>query len=181
MPKQRKVVYVEVKDRNPFGEEVDEEVFQDPEYTSNYIPGWSKQRHDNELRKAAGEDIIPLRERFQWARCKGIMNTERDEGRRVQHWRQKRYEIPDYDDVVAMGYDLNENSAIHRGEDGKAYWGEHILMMASAKVAAAHLRKKQQADEDQQEQSGFVDDMRGHVPTGREPDMESASDSIQRR
>jgi hypothetical protein len=158
MPKQRKVTYVEVEDRNPFGESVDEEVFNSPEFTSNYIPGWSDERHQNDVRKGQGEPIVPLKCRFQWARCKDVKDTEKASGRRVQHWRQKRYTIPDYKEVQEMGYDLDENEAITRGPDGKAYWGEHVLMVAPAEVAAAHYQAKQQANEDQQQKSDYIDE-----------------------
>jgi hypothetical protein len=158
MAKERKVVYVEVEDRNPFGESVDDQVFNDPQYTSNHIPGWSDERHQNDLRTARGEPIVPLKCRFHWARCKDVKDTEKASGRRVQHWKQKRYEIPSYKEVQAMGYDLDENEAITEGSDGKAYWGEHVLMMASAEVAAAHYQKVQQANREQEQKSGFIDE-----------------------
>ena len=154
----KKAIYIEVEDRNPFSESIDERVFEDPTYTSSYIPGYSEQMRENEIRKTENRPIKPLKHRFHWARCKSLQDTNRDEGRRVQHWKQKRYEVANYDDMVAQGYDLSENDAITKGPDGRAYWGEHVLMVASPEVAAAHYEKARQANADQQEQPQYMMD-----------------------
>jgi hypothetical protein len=154
----KKAIYIEVEDRNPFGESVDERVFADPTYTSSYIPGYSEQVRQNELRKANNEPIKPLKHRFHWARCRALQDTERAEGRRVQHWKQKRYEVANYDDMIAQGYNLAENDAITPGPDRQAYWGEHVLMVASAEVAAAHVEKNRQAASDLEEKPQYMMD-----------------------
>lgn len=151
MEKQTKVVYIEVEARNPFGESVDESVFKDPTRTSNFIPGWSDERHANEVRKAKNEPIKPLKHRFHWARCRALGDTERSEGRRVQHWKNQHYEVADYDDMIKEGYKLNENEAITRGSDGRAYWGECVLVVATAEVAAALYEKNEQAIQAQEQ------------------------------
>jgi len=145
-------VYIEVEDRSPFGESVDPRVFEDVEHTSNYIPGYSDKISANDRRKQNHEPIEPLTHRFHWARCKDVRNVDADDGRRVQHWKQKRYQVANYDDVIAQGYNLKENDAIWKDPDGRARWGEHVLMIASAEVAAAHYKKVQdEADELQKE------------------------------
>ena len=141
----KKQVYIEVEDRNPFGEDIDERVFSDPTYTSNYIPGYSEARHANDVRKTKNEPITPLKHRFHWARCRSLHNTDASEGRRVQHWKQEKYEVANYDAMIKQGYDLSENEAIHKGADGRAYWGEHVLMVASADVAAALYQRNEEA------------------------------------
>jgi len=141
----KKRVYIEVEERNPFGEDVDERVFTDPTFTSNYVPGYSEERYKNEVRKSENEPIVPLKHRFHWARCRSLRDTEAPEGRRVQHWKQEKYEVANYDDMVKEGYDLSENEAIHKGADGRAYWGEHVLMVAKADVAAAIFQRNEQA------------------------------------
>ena len=158
MAKSKKVQYIEVENRNPFGEDVDERVFNDPTFTSNYIPGWSNIRHENELRKSRGEEIIPLKHRFHWALAKDLKNTDMDNGRRVQHWIQNKYEVAQYDDLDKMGYPVKENLAISRSPDGKAVWGEHVLVVAGAEVAAAHYQANEAAIEAQEEEPSFIMD-----------------------
>ena len=134
-------IYVQVEDRNPFGEEFDESIMEDPTRDSTYIEGYSDVRRQRELDVRAGKDPAPLKHRLQWARAK-TFDGARNDGRRVMHWQtNKRYEIIDYDEAVKMGYRVDLNPAILRGEDGRAYLGERVLMIASAKVAAANLKK----------------------------------------
>ena len=151
MKKQKKAVYIEVEARNPFGESVDESVFTDPARTSNFIPGWSDERHANEVRKSKNEPIKPMKHRFHWARCRALGDTDRSEGRRVQHWKNNHYDVASYQEMIAEGYNLDENEAITEGSDGRAYWGEHVLMIATADVAAALYEKNEQAIQAQEQ------------------------------
>ncbi len=147
----KKAIYIEVEDRNPFGPDIDERVFKDPTFTSDYIPGYSDKRHENDVRKSKSEPIKPLKHRFHWARCRSLKNTDASDGHRVQHWKQQHYHVADYDKMIEEGYDLRENDAITKGPDGQAYWGEHILMIATAEVASANYVKNEQAIKDQEE------------------------------
>lgn len=149
-------VYIEVEDRSPFGDSVDPRVFQDAGETSNYIPGYSEKRVQNEVRTANHEPIVPLKHRFHWARAKYVNNVELDDGRDIHQWKQKRYEVAQYDDVISQGYNLKENTAIWRDADGRARWGEHVLMIASDKVAAAHLKMLEQTNADLQQRSEYI-------------------------
>ena len=136
-----KRTYIQVEDRNPFGDEFDESILEDPTKDSTYIEGYSDVRRQRELAVRNGERPAPLKHRLQWARGK-TFDGSRNDGRRIMHWQtNKRYEMLRYDDAVKMGYRVDLNPAIVRGDDGNAYLGERVLMYAGAKVAAANLEK----------------------------------------
>jgi len=140
MPKR----YVEVSDPSPFGEQFDEAVLQDSGKDSTYIKGYSDVRQQREIAVSQGERPTPLRHRLQWARGK-TLDGVRDDGRRISHWQvNKHYRMLPYDDAVTLGYDVTANPAIRKGEDGLAWLGERVLMVADAPVAAANLKKVQQ-------------------------------------
>lgn len=144
-------VLVQVDDRNPFGEEFDQSILNDPGRDSTYIEGYSDVRRQRELDARDGKRPPPLRHRLQWARAK-TLDGMRDDGRRIMQWQvNKRYEMLPYDEAIKLGYKVNENPAITKGEDGNAYLGERVLMYASAKVAAANLKKVLDDTEDLKE------------------------------
>ena len=144
----RKIPFVEVKERNPFGESVNPEAVKDPEFTSNYIPGYSEKMRDRQLDIAAGPTPDTVEHRFHWARIRKLTDNS-EEGRRVQHWKQKGYRKANYEEMKKLGYDLDKNDAISKGADGNAYWGEHVLMVTDAETAAAIWEQNQLAMENQ--------------------------------
>jgi len=140
----RRVSYVEVEDRNPFGEAMDESVFQDTGFTSNWVPGYSDVRRQREIDMAEGKEVQPLAHRFHWIRDRNTDNSY--EARKVSHWvNEKHYTIEDYDKLVEMGYPLADNPGITKDPDGRARWGEHVLGVAAPEVAAAHYQKNLEA------------------------------------
>jgi len=140
MPKR----YIEVSDPSPFGEQFDQAVLQDSGKDSTYIEGYSNVRTQRELAVARGERPEPLRHRLHWARGK-TLDGVRDDGRRISHWQvNKHYRMLPYEEAVKLGYDVTANPAIRKGEDGLAWLGERVLMVADAPIAAANLKKVQQ-------------------------------------
>lgn len=136
--------YIEVEDRNPFGEEFDEQILQGNGTDSTFIEGYSDVRRDRELAVRKGEKVPPLKHRFQWARAKSA-DFQRADGKRVMHWQvNKHYQPIRYEDALKMGYNLKSNPAITQGEDGLAYHGDQVLMYCDARVAASNLKKVQQ-------------------------------------
>lgn len=132
---------ITVQDRNPYGDDIDEALLNDPGRDSTFIPGYSDVRTQRELALRRGERPAPLRHRLQWARAKSF-DGQRLDGKRVMHWKvNKKHEPLKYDDAIAMGYRLNENPAITKGPDGYAYLGEMILMHADARTAATNYAK----------------------------------------
>lgn len=140
--------YIEVRDRSPFGEEIDEELLNDPGKDSTFIEGYSDVRTKRELALRRGEHVRPLRHRLQWVRAK-TLDGQKADGKQVMHWKvDKGYRPMKYDEAVEAGYFVDKNPAIEKGEDGFAYHGEQILMVADAKTAATNLRKVQRDSEE---------------------------------
>ncbi len=140
--------FIAAQDRNPFGEEFDESILTDPGHDSTYIEGYSDVRRDRELALRARQPVKPLKHRLQWARAK-TFDGQRADGKRIMHWQtEKKYEALSYEEAVRLGYRVDKNPAIRKGEDGLAYLGERVLMYASARVAAANLKKVQQDTRD---------------------------------
>lgn len=139
--------FIEVHDRNPYGEDVDERAMQDAARDSTYIEGYSDIRLQRELDIRDGREPAPLKHRLQWARGKSFDGTKND-GRRIMHWSvNKHYKMLPYDEAIKLGYGVDKNPAITRGADGLAYLGERVLMYAGGPVAAANLKK---VDQEQQ-------------------------------
>ena len=139
--------YIEVHDRNPYGDEIDEELLNDPGRDATFIAGYSDVRRQRELDARDGIKPKPLKHRLQWARGKAADGTTFD-GKRMMHWQVKKgYKPLKYDDAIKLGYEVNENPAIVKGPDGLAWLGERVLLYADARTAATNLRKVQDAND----------------------------------
>lgn len=139
--------YIEVHDTNPYGDQIDEELLNDPGKDSTYIAGYSDVRRQRELDIRDGKTPKPLKHRLQWARAKTSDGGSHD-GKRVMHWQVKKgYKPLKYEDALKMGYKLDENPAIVKDVDGNAWLGERMLMFADARTAATNLRKVQEAND----------------------------------
>ena len=142
--------YIAVTDRNPYGDEIDEELLNDPGKDSSYIAGYSDVRRNRELDIRDGKQPKPLKHRLQWARAKTTDGTSSD-GARMMHWQVKKgYKPLKYDEALKLDYRLNENPAIVKDVDGYAWLGERMLMFADARTAATNLRKVQAANDEAQ-------------------------------
>lgn len=136
--------YVAVEDRNPFGEDFDEALLNDPSIDSTYIEGYSDVRRNRELALRDGETAPPLKHRLQWARAKTFDGQHLD-GRRMMHWQTKNgYRPLPYDEAVKLGYDVRTNPAITKGEDGLAYLDSRVLVFTDGKRAATNLKRLQE-------------------------------------
>jgi hypothetical protein len=144
-------IYMEVHERNPFGEDFNEELLKTPEKSSNFIRGYSDVRHDNELRALRGEPIVPLKHRFQFVKAKNHVSGA-DSGTGVQQALDKHYKIADYDECVELGYAVDENENFVRTVDGRVQWGDCILTIAEAEVAATHWKAQRDAVEEQSDE-----------------------------
>jgi hypothetical protein len=146
MPKKS---YVEVKERTPFGEDVDPEIMTQGHRGVTYIEGYSDVRQQRELAMRDGKKMPPLKHRLQWARAKSSDNASAKHAR-VQHWEMDQGYTPlAYDEAVELGYRVDRNRAITKGPDGLAYLGDQVLMMAGQTVAAANYVKVQRAQDEQ--------------------------------
>ena len=135
--------YIAVEDRNPYGDDVDESLLNDPGKDSTYIEGYSDVRRNRELAIRDGTPSTPLKHRLQWARARSFDGT-RNDGRRVMHWQSRKGYAPlAYDEALKLGYRVDKNPAIQRGPDGMCYLGEQMLMVADARTAATNLKKAQ--------------------------------------
>ena len=133
--------HIQIEDRNPWGDEIDESVLNDPGVDSTYVEGYSDVRRNRELAVRDGKRPPSLRHRLQWARAK-TYDGQRYDGQRVMHWQvNKHHKMLPYDEALKLGYMVDKNPAITKGEDGLAYLGERVLMYAPAEVAAANLQK----------------------------------------
>jgi len=141
-------LYIEVEEKNPFGDDVDSQVLTRPDRSSTFVPGYSDKRHQNDIKVAAGEDIELLKHRFHWARRMNLSGE--DFGGGVQRQIDQGYESCQYDDLIEMGYDLSENQAIKKAPDGTAILGDMVLTMIDARGAAAHWKENQQAISEQE-------------------------------
>lgn len=137
----KKTVVVEVRERSPWGESVDDATISNPGRTSTFIGGYSDARANFERETQAGNAPKPLRHRFHWARAERA-NGDAD-GRRVAQWRQKGYTKPTWDEVIAAGYDL-VGSAAQKGPDNSVRLGDTVLMWTKAEVAASHAKRIKQ-------------------------------------
>ena len=144
--------FVEVHDRNPYGEDFDESLMEDAGIDSTFIEGYSDIRKERELAVRNGTiPPAPLRHRLQWARAKSF-DGQTNDGRRMHHWQTKKhYKTLRYDEAIEMGYNLSQNPAIKKGEDGLAYLGYQVLMYADGPTAAANLKKVMRDTEEQKE------------------------------
>jgi hypothetical protein len=134
----KKITNVEVRERSPWGESLDESFVNDPGRTSTFIGGYSDKRAEFERESRAGGNPKPLAHRLHWAR------TERPngeaEGRRVAEFKRKGYTKPTWDEVMAAGYDLTTCGAI-KGPDNSIKLGDTVLMWCPAPIAAANVRR----------------------------------------
>ena len=140
MPK--RTVVIETRERNPWGESVDESLVNDPSKTTTFIAGYSDVRANREREELEGGDPRPLKHRLQWVRCERP-NGEAD-GRRVAHWKRKGYTIPTWQELQASGYAV-ELSAAQKGADESARLGDLKLMWADARTAATHYQAQREA------------------------------------
>lgn len=141
--------YITVQDRNPYGEDVDEALLNDPGKDSTFIEGYSDVRRNRDLAIRDGKKVPPLKHRLQWARALSFDGTKAD-GKRVMHWQSRKgYKPLAYDEAVKLGYRVDRNPAIRKGSDGNAYLGEQMLMCADARTAATNLLKVQRDQEAQ--------------------------------
>ena len=134
----KKTVVVEVRERSPWGESVDDSVGSDPGRTSTFVGGYSDKRTEFERETAAGNNPRPLQHRLHWARAERP-NGEAD-GRRIAYWKAKGYRKPTWEEAAAAGYDLASSAAI-RAPDGSIRLGDTVLMWAPAATAAAHRKR----------------------------------------
>lgn len=134
----KKIVQVEVKERSPWGESVDDGVVNDPTRRSTFIGGYSDVRTAFESETRAGNDPRPLQHRFQWARAERP-NGDAD-GRKVAQWKGKGYSKPTWEEVEKAGYDLAGSAAV-KGPDGTVHLGDTVLMWCPARTAAAHAKR----------------------------------------
>lgn len=142
--------YIEVHDRNPWGEEIDEALLNDPGKDSTYIKGYSDVRRERELDIARGKQPRSLKHRLQWVRAKAADGITPDD-KRVHHWTVKRgYRPLKYDEAIKLGYAVDENPAITKGANDFAWKGGDILMIADAKTAATNLRRLQRNNDEAQ-------------------------------
>lgn len=133
----KKIIQVEVRERNPWGESVDESVINDAGKTNTFIEGYS----DRKSRIEAGKDERPLAHRLQYVRAENPNGTA--DGRRVAHWKRKGYTVPKWDEVVKAGYNV-DLSAAQKGPDGSVRLGDTVLMWTTADKAAAHYKKQRE-------------------------------------
>ena len=138
----KRTVVIEVKERNPWGETLNDAVVNDPGRTSTYVEGYSNTRSTNEMEAAKGRNTTPLKRRLQWVRVERP-NGDAD-GRRVAHWRKKGYTVPKWDEAIAEGYGIDVGAG-QKGTDGSIRLGDTMLMWATADVAAAHYQAIRQA------------------------------------
>ena len=134
----KKVTNVEVRERSPWGESVDEAFTQDPGRTSTFIGGYSDKRAEFEREARAGNDPMPLQHRFHWVRVERA-NGDAD-GRKVAQWKAKGYTKADWKVVAEAGYDL-DTAAAQKMPDGSVRLGDLMLMWCPAPVAAAHSKR----------------------------------------
>lgn len=138
----KRVTVVEVRERNPWGESIDENVVQDPSRTNLYIEGYSDVKTARELAESRGEDVKPLRHRLHWARAQSPSGNP--DGKKVAEWRAKGYSVLQWDDAIKHGYKVDLSAAI-KGADGSVRLGDLVLMVAPAPVAAAHHQRVRKA------------------------------------
>jgi hypothetical protein len=140
---------VEVEDRNPFGEELDGELLDQPERSITYIPGYSDKRQAFEAAQRDGNPVTPLDFRLQCVRAESAQGTA--DNRKVAEWRAKGYEVLSWDDAIAKGLDLDV-SAAHKGAAGDVRIGDLVVMITDQKTAATHYARNREAISQQWEQ-----------------------------
>jgi len=133
-------VRIEVRDTSPWGDEFDEQILTDPGKDSTYIKGFSDKFREREIAVSKGERPAPLEHRLQWANPGNL-----------HRWLvNKHNKVLMYDDALKLGYDLKENPAITRAEDGRALLRDQVLVYADRKVAASNFHKVRE-NQDQEE------------------------------
>lgn len=132
----KKLVKIEIKERNPFGETLDETHVNNPGRTRTFIPGYS----DEKVRREQAENSRPLAHRLHSVR---VERNGVADGSSVARWKAKGYTMPTWEELKAAGYDM-ENSAYQRTVDGYAKLGDVQVMWAPAKVAAAHYKRQRE-------------------------------------
>jgi hypothetical protein len=136
MPK--KTIVVEVEDRNPFGENVDESIVDNPIRSLTYVPGYSDAKHKRELDIKEGKTPRPLRHRFQWVRAERA--TGSPDGTKINEFKGKGYHMIGWQEAIDLGYNMEESAAV-KGEDGTCRLGDQVLMVCDAKTAATHYKR----------------------------------------
>lgn len=137
---------IEVKERNPFGESIDDSVMQNPSRTRTYVPGYSDKAVERERAIAEGEAPKALPARLHWVRAERSTGTP--DNRRVADMKAKGYKVLLWDEAEKLGYKVSE-SAAHKGPGGEVVLGDTVLMMAPAPVAAAHYAANRQRIDNQ--------------------------------
>lgn len=134
----KRITNVEVRERSPWGESVDEAFTKDPGRTSTFIGGYSDKRAQFEREARAGDDPTPLQHRFHWVRAERADGSA--DGRRIAQKKAEGYSKPSWKEVVAAGYKLDDSAAIE-APDGSARLGDLVLMWCPAPVAAARAKR----------------------------------------
>jgi len=129
---------LEVRDRNPFGEDIDEKLLRDPGRSATYLEGYSDLRTQRERAVAQGDrpDALPFR--LQWVRAERVGGGT--DNRKVAEWKARGYKILTYADAQKLGVHV-EDSAAEKGSGGDVRLGDCVLMIADAKTAATNYHK----------------------------------------
>jgi hypothetical protein len=143
----KKIVVVEVEDRNPFaGEDDVADLDSGTPRDVLFVPGYSDKRIAYDAAVARGEHPEPLDYRLQWVKAQKS-NGDRD-GTKIAEWKSKRYRMLTWDEVKRRGINI-EDSAAHKGENGTVQNGDLVLMIADSNVAAMHWRQNREAIDSQ--------------------------------
>lgn len=142
-------VIIEVKEPSPFGEEVDPDVVSNPQRDYFYIKGYSDKRMARDAAIARGEVPGPLPFRLQAVRAQTAKGQA--EGHKIAEWKARGYKVLTWTDAKKLGLDLAESPAI-KGEGDAVLIGDQVIMVADAKVAAAHYHANRKQIRDQHEQ-----------------------------
>jgi hypothetical protein len=137
---------VEVRERSPFGESVDESIMQNPTRTRTFIPGYSDARIAQQRAIADGDDVTPLKHRLHWVRAERASGGA--DNRRIADMKAKGYRVPTWDELKTMGYDM-DSSAAHKGASGEAILGDTVLMITDAAIANTHYKRVREATANQ--------------------------------
>ena len=142
-------VPIEVSERsgNPFGEEVDDAVLENPSRDIFYIEGYSDRRHAYDEAVARGEAPKPLPFRLQGVRAQTATGAT---NQKIAEWKAKGYEVLTHKQAQELGLNVKD-SAAHRGEGDSVVIGDTVIMWADAKVAATHWARNRQAIDSQYE------------------------------
>lgn len=136
---------IEVKERNPYGEEIDAEYLERTGTSVTAVPGYSDKRQQRDAALARGEAPPPLNGRLQWARAQTL--TGQPDLRKVAEWKSKGYVVLTPEKAKELGYDLAGSAAIVEGNQIRL--NENVLMYAPPAVAAARYQAQRKATDAQ--------------------------------